>query len=332
MKVLVVGLGNIAHRHIKNIKILYPDFRIGLCRHSVQQKDLGELRPYMDDIFFDIERALTWKPDVTLVTNPASFHVQTALHFAAQGSHLFIEKPLSIDLHEVDTLLQECDKRMTVLMVGYVLRFCEPLKILKQALIEEKVGRILSISSSVGRHLTEWRPGRDYRQSVSVKRELGGGAIFELSHELDYVRWLIGEIDSVFAYADKVSDFDSDVEDVAEIILRFRSGTIGRVHLDMVDYASHRSCRIVGTYGTLLWSFSEKCRVQLYSARLKKWVDLYSSEEFDNNEMYMEELKHFFDCVAQKKEPLVTGKDGRRVLEIALAAKKSIEEGKSVTL
>jgi predicted dehydrogenase len=214
-------------------------------------------------------------------------------------------------------------------MVGYNLRFHPSLQLLKAATDRGSIGRILSVRAEVGQYLPEWRPGSDYRNSVSARRELGGGVFLELSHELDYVRWIAGEITSVMAQADHISDLELNVEDTAEIILRFASGAMGSVHLDMIQQPATRSCKLIGTEGVLTWD-GISGSVRLYSAKTGTWSDLHTGQKNEWNQMYLDEMEHFISCIRKRKDPLVTGLDGKRVLEIALAALQSTREQRCI--
>jgi predicted dehydrogenase len=216
-------------------------------------------------------------------------------------------------------------------MVGYNLRFSEPLRIMQQAASAGRIGRIVGLRAEVGQYLPDWRTGTDYRQGVSARRDLGGGAILELSHELDYALWLMGEIKAVSAQADRVGDLEVDVEDLAEITLRFQSGAIGNVHVDMLQRSVTRTCRLIGIDGTLIWDAISN-QVRLYEAQTKAWIDLHPAMTIDRNAMYVAELKHFFECVADQTRPLISGEDGLRVLQIALAAKQSASEQRVIEL
>lgn len=330
MKAVVVGLGSIGRRHIKNLKTIDPSIHVAVLRRLSTGKDLGDVEGLVDEVFFDPAHALRWGTDVVFITNPAPFHMETALSFAKNGVHLFVEKPLSVCVENIDPVLRECGRKDLVLMVGYVLRFLEPFQCMRKVIAEGKIGRILSVHASVGRYLPDWRPGSDYRNNVSARRELGGGAVFELSHEIDYLRWMVGEVKEVSAFIAKVSDFDMDVEDIAEINLCFDNKAMGHIHLDMVDRAMNRSCRIVGTQGTLTWDSNDSHRVRMYSGKDNTWRDLREAGPIDYNQMYVSELTHFLDCVKGNEKPLVAGEDGRRVVEIVLAAKRSAHEGRNV--
>jgi predicted dehydrogenase len=146
---------------------------------------------------------------------------------------------------------------------------------------------------------------------------------------MDYVRWLAGEPETVFARIARLSCLDIDVEDTAEILIEMAGGVLGSIHLDMVDRAAHRACRIVGSQGTITWNgFTHQ--TSFFSGDTRRWTDLHPATDLDRNEMYVAELKHFIDCVKSGMSPLVTGEDGRRVLEIALAAKRSSLEGQVI--
>ncbi|MDP3245030.1 MAG: Gfo/Idh/MocA family oxidoreductase [bacterium] len=331
MRALIVGLGSIGKRHLKNLKEIDPSISLAVLRQHKKEAKLNELSPLVEELFLDKNSAFNWKPDMTLIANPGPFHIQTALDSAKNNSHLFIEKPFSVEMQSINELIQECQSRKLVLMVGYMLRFFEPLQLMRQALLDDRIGRLLCIRATVGQYLPDWRPTQDYRQGVSACKKLGGGAIFELSHEIDYTRWLGGEVDAVTAQAGKFSDLEIDVEDIAEIILHFKNNAIGSIHVDMVDRASNRSCRLIGTEGTLVWDMNKNL-VQLYRFDNKLWADLYNVTELDRNKMYIDELEHFLQCIKNKKEALINGYEGKKVLEIILAAKQSVAEGKTVTL
>jgi predicted dehydrogenase len=216
-------------------------------------------------------------------------------------------------------------------MVGYNFRFYIPFQKIYETLTANMIGRVLSIQSHAGQYLPDWRPERDYRKSVSAIKELGGGVMLELSHELDYMRWFCGDVNLVTALSGHLSDLEIDVDDTAEIILQFNNGAIGHVHLDMIDRSAFRSCRIIGTRGTITWDGSTN-QVRMYTVEENKWSDLHPAMEIDRNDMYLAEIKHFLRCVEENKQPFVTGEDGKRILEIALAAKRSSQEHKFVNL
>ena len=326
MRYLIVGLGSIGKRHLRNIYEIDAKAQVTIWHTRCKRNGKNTTDSYPERIVYSFEEAIEPKPDVALITTPSSEHIMISKRLAREGIDLFIEKPISSSMAGVDDLLQIQKIHKILIMVGYNLRFHPPLQILRQCLIDGKIGKIISIRAEVGQYLPEWRPGTDYRTSVSGRSELGGGAVLELSHELDYVRWLAGEVTSVTAMMDHISDLEIDVEDTAEIILRFRSGALGSIHLDMVQRPSIRSCKVVGSNGTAIWEGITDS-VKLFPATTTgQWSFLHPEQKVDRNQMYIAELQHFFSCIKERKDPLVNGAEGKRVLQIALAALQSSKE------
>ncbi len=331
MKALVVGLGSIGRRHLANLKLIDPTIHITVWHQHSRRQEPEEIPPGADSVVYRLDDALAVQPDIALIAGPAVSHIQTALDLAQHGIHLFVEKPLSHTLDGVDALLDLCDRRALVLMVGYNFRFYPPLQVMRQALAAGQIGRIVGFRAEVGQYLPDWRVNSDYRRSVSARRDLGGGVVLELSHELDYARWLVGEVRAVSAQIGRTSDLEIDVEDTAEIILQFSNAAIGSVHMDMVQRSATRTCRVIGTEGTMTWDGLGH-RVRLYSAATGTWSDLFLAESLDRNEMYVSELRHFLACVSGDTLPVVSGEDAKRVLQIALAAKQSSAEQRVIEI
>ena len=321
-RVLIIGLGSIGQRHLRNLGALGVKDILLCSRSFVPSGDAANLPVYRD-----LGAALAQRPDAAIISNVTVEHVPTALEAAKAGCHLMIEKPISHELAGLDELFDLCRNRRLVLMVGYNLRFHRPLVVLREAIRSGKVGRVVSMRAEVGQYLPDWRPGRDYRDTQSAHQSRGGGLILELSHEIDYPMWMLGDIGSVVAKAGKTGDLEIDTDDVAELIVTFAGGAIGSIHLDMVQRRPRRLCRIVGTEGALEWEASSDS-VRLFSAADRTECDLWSGGPVDRNEMYLQELQHFLDCVAGRRQPLITGEDGRRVVKVALAAIASSRTGR----
>jgi predicted dehydrogenase len=322
LKALVVSGGSIGRRHIANLRTLEPSAHITLWRQHTAPGEAPDGIPGTDRIVYSLPDALTSDPDLAIVAGPATMHVETGLALAAVDIPLLVEKPLSHERQGAGQLVAFCRARRIALMMGYNLRFYGPLQRLQRAVAEGQIGRVISIRAEVGQYLPDWRPDQDYRQGVSARSELGGGVVFELSHELDYVCWLAGDVQSVMSMAGRLGDLDIDVEDVAEILLRFQSGAIGSIHLDMVQRCLTRSCRVIGTEGTLVWNGLDHS-VRVWRAGASGWEDLCPPSSLQRNDMYLNELRHFLDCVRDGREPAVSGEDGLRAMDVALAVKES---------
>ena len=322
MKILVVGCGSIGERHIRNL--------IDISNHSIIAFDTSKERldvikeRFNVETCDNIERCFDCGIDAVIVCTPPRTHIQIADQAIAHGAHVFIEKPISDRLDNLGELIEKATNNQKIILVGYCFRFSEGLKMVKSFIDSDKFGRILSIKSEFGQYLPDWRPWQNYKQSYTAKKELGGGIILDGSHEIDYLYWLVGDVREVVCFAGIISDLEVETEDTAEILLRFSNGAIGEIHLDFTQRAYSRNCKIIGEKGTLIWNFGEH-KVSLYLADSKEW-NTYNVDA-DVNLMYIEEIKHFLQCIDGLSTPIIDAIQGKRVLEIALAAKESSEKG-----
>lgn len=320
---LVIGCGSIGRRHMRNLRTL------GVSNISAFDTQAGRRAEVADSLgvetIDDLAVAWTRKPGVCLVTAPTSLHTQLAVAAAEQSCHLFIEKPLSHSWENVEALLGVVAKRNLVTLVGCNLRFHPGLHTVKNLMAENAVGRVIAARVEVGQYLPDWHPWEDYRRSYSARRELGGGVILDAIHEIDYIRWLLGEVADVVCCAGKLSGLEIDTEDTAAILLRFKNGAFGEVHLDYIQRAYSRSCRIIGDEGTIEWDYTAGA-VRHYSAHTKRWAVFADPDGWEANQMYMDEMAHFLRCLEGAEAPESSVFEAAEVLKIALAAKSSAAE------
>jgi predicted dehydrogenase len=326
---LVIGCGSIGKRHIRNLIALNAGeilaFDVQADRRSEVECQFGvEALDYLEEAW---ER----RPDVALITAPTGMHVPLALQAAEQGCHLFIEKPLSDRLEGVDRLVNAVRERNLITLVGCNMRFHPGLVKVKKLLEEGAIGQVVAARVAVGQYLPDWHPWEDYRKTYSARRDLGGGVILDAIHEIDYIRWMLGEVEAVACFAGKLSRLEIETEDTAAILLRFASGSIGEVHLDYVQRAYHRTCHIIGDEGTIHWDYSSG-EVRWYSAATHDWQVFTNPSVWEPNEMYLDEMRHFLRCLSGQEKPALDVCEAARVLEVALAAKASAETGQVVRL
>jgi len=270
-------------------------------------------------------------PQIAVIANPSTFHTRIAHEMALRKVHLLIEKPLSSSVEGVVELIKACKENNLALMVGYNLRFTPSLQFFRGLLSEETIGDLLSIRCEVGQYLPSWRPETDYRQGVSARKELGGGALLELSHEIDYLRWIFGEVSWVRATLIQQSKLEIDVEDSVHMTIGFSSAKgekqlVGTLNLDLIRHDHTRTCTVIGEKGTLRWN-GLTGEVDLFEFGASSWKRLYVHEP-QRDETYIAEWRDFIDSIQGNKNPHITGDDGLKVLEIIEAARTSSITGK----
>jgi predicted dehydrogenase len=329
LRFLILGCGSIGKRHLSNIAALNAG---ELLAYDICADRLGEVESrFQVKTFDDLEDTWKEKPDIAFITLPTSLHVPFSLKAAEHGCHLFVEKPLSDRLDGVEQLLNTVRERNLVTLVGCNMRFHPGLAAVKRLIEQGAIGRVMSARVAVGQYLPDWHPWEDYRQGYSARRDLGGGIILDAIHEIDYIRWMLGEVEAVACFAGKLSDLDIETEDTAGILLRFTNGAIGEVHMDYIQRVPSRSCHIIGDQGTIHWD-EGRGEVRWYSVKTGDWQVITDPPDWEFNQMYLSELSHFLQCLSGKEKPVLDLFEGKQVLEVALAAKTSAESGQVLKL
>jgi len=302
MKYLFIGLGSIGMRHLQNLRML-TDEPIIAYRSKIDDKID---KKYNIKSYLNFEKALQEKPDVAFITNPTNMHLNYALYCAKVGCHLFIEKPISINKFYLDKLFDMMNKRNKVCFVGYNFRFHPDIIKIKELLNNNTIGQILYAKFVTSQYLPDWHPEEDYRKSYAARKELGGGALLTMSHTIDYAYWLLNTIKPLYKKISKISDLDINVEDNVDILCTAKNDAVVILHMDFIQKTPTRQIEIFGKDGWISWNYyNDTLKVFSYKNGLQK----YKHDLFNRNEMYMDELKHFLNCVKDGVQPKITQTD-----------------------
>lgn len=335
-KALFAGLGSIGQRHLINFKNITKDkYKILLYRQSdkniivengiaTQCESLAA--HYQATQFHELKEALEQKPEIVFITNPSSKHLEIAIAAAKQKCNLFIEKPVAVNMEGIDELLNIVKVNHNKVMIGYQTRFNPCYKYLKNIIVAEKFGAILSAHFEWGTYLPSHHPYEDYRYGYAARNDLGGGVVLGLIHELDIIYSLWGEPSNIHAVGGKLSSLDMDVEDTVSILMKYNYDTgIFPVSL-FLSYAQtkeNRSCRIQFEKATLFINFSES-RSNLYNER-GILVEEKDFSHIPRNQLFLDEINAFLDYVNNGNEAVASLSDGINTLKIAIKIKELIK-------
>jgi len=326
MSFLIAGLGSVGKRHLRNLRRLgISDIR--LLRHSRPAEQDPELAGV--PTYYDIQSALADRPAAVIVANATAAHMEVALPAARAGCHLFLEKPISHNAAGVGDLLDLEKKYKVVIATGFQFRFHPSLREMKRWLDSSCIGPLVSVQAYWGEYLPEWHPWEDYRISYAGRRELGGGVVLTLCHPFDYLRWLVGEVDTVYARTASRSGLEIDTEDTAVITLEFANGTLGTVCLDYAQRDPDHRLAIIGRNGSIRWNYQSGIAT-LFLGEPYDWQEFKPAVEFERNTMFLDEMADFIDAVRNQRQPACSLRDGISALRIALAALHSAEHKKEI--
>ena len=229
----------------------------------------------------------------------------------------------------VKTLKETTAEKNVKVLVGFQFRFHPVLGQIRSLLESGELGKPLSARAHWGEYLPGWHPWEDYRQGYAARKDLGGGVVNTLCHPLDYMRWLFGEVDSLTAMTGQVSQLELEVEDVAEIVLNFRSGLIGSVHLDYFQQPPAHWLEINTEKGQVHWD-NATGKARLYSAQNQTWQMLTPPEGFGRNRLFMAETRHFIALARGEEPSRCSLLDGLRSMQMTDAVHASASFGERV--
>ena len=322
---LIVGCGSIGQRHIRNL--------LSLGQKNIKIYDVDKTLSKKISKKFNIVQVkiLEFKNiNCTLICTPPSTHVDIANKALSVLSHVFIEKPLSNSLNDINNIVKIAKKKSLHIFVGYVFRFDYGLQKIEKLLAQNTIGKVISFDAYEGWYLPKWRTWQDHTKSYTGSKKLGGGIILDGSHELNYMLWLIGEIKQVFSYSNSIPSLKVKAEGIAEILLISKTNSIGRIHLDFINPKYNRHCEILGERGSIRWNFETK-KIEIQKVGSSKFRTIKYGT--DSNQMYVDEMKHVISCIlGKKKNNLITFIDAKRTLDISLAIKKSVSTGRSISV
>jgi predicted dehydrogenase len=326
--ILIAGLGSIGRRHLANLRALgWPHLRLYRTGRSTQSD--AELAGIPVD--HDLATALARQPVAVIVSNPSALHVPLALEAARAGAHLLIEKPLSNDMTGVGELESLVAAGRLTALVGFQLRFNPGLRQARAWLRAGAIGTVVSAQVHWGEYLPGMHPWEDYRVGYAARADLGGGVLLTLCHPFDYLRWLIGELTDVSAVESRSDSLRLSVDTCVDVTARFACGASAHVHLNFVERPMNHQLTVIGTEGTITWNHADSA-VHRYSTAARRWETLLAPDGFEREWMFLEEMRHFLECLRGEEQPLSTLADGRAALEVTLAARRALAKARIAAL
>lgn len=297
-RALVIGCGSIGQRHIHNLRqlgvtdIFALRTRQGSCQEldsSLGVKEIGGWEELPD-----------LKPDVALVCNPTMLHLGMIDRLLPHARGIFIEKPLSASLNGVAEILRKIKERRVVSFVGYNLQFHPVTKALRNFLAADAVGKPLLFQCQVGQWIEDWHPDEDYRQAYFARKDLGGGALLTLIHEIHLAVELLGTAITVTCLLPASERVSLDVDVIADLMISHRSEAVSQIHLDMIQRPAHRRGIISCERGSISYNLLANS-VTAQTVAQPGPIEVWHNPNYDVNDGYVEEMETFLQYVREGK-------------------------------
>ena len=350
--VSIAGCSRVAHLHAKAIRNI-PNARLAGVwnRTTIKAEDFAA--QYKTNAFTDVSRMVKQnRSDLVIVCNAHPYHKQPAVEAALAGANVLVEKPLASDLNDCDDIIKTCEDCHVKLGVVSQRRWYESSQRVRNAIEEGKIGKpVLAVVTMLG-----WRDKAYYDSDPwrgSWETEGGGVLVNQSPHQLDLLLWYMGEIDEIYGLWRNLNHPYIEVDDTALAIIKFRSGAIGnilvsnsqrpglygKVHIHGESGSSigvqtdGGAMFIAGRTGVAEPPVNDLWTVPGEENLLKQWLidDTETFNSCDPTVRYIQcQIEDFLQSLADGKDPAVTGRDGRRTVELFTAIYRSTRDNMPV--
>ena len=326
----VIGAGRIGKIHARNLATAVPDTRVvaiadpiydAACELAEQLRVPNATADYREVINNP-------EVDAVAICSSTDTHAQMMIEAAAAGKHIFCEKPIAYDLARIDEALAAVQKAGVLLQIGFNRRFDPNFRKVREMVAEGKIGdpHILRITS------------RDPAPPPVSYIKVSGGIFFDMTiHDFDMSRYLMGsDVEEIYAAGGVLVDpqiGEAGDIDTAVVTLRFKNGAIGTIdNSRKAAYGYDQRVEVFGSGGMVqAQNNTPDSHVYANAEGVHAAKPLYFFLE-RYTQSFIDEMKTFSDCVRAGTTPPVTGIDGRIPVVMAMAATKSLKEGRPVRL
>jgi len=332
LKFLIVGLGSMGKRRIRNLLFNGEHQIIG---YDILPQRMQEAKAkYGIEIVRDLKKLSVEDFDAIIISTPPNKHGDYIRLALKNKKHFFVEHPISDDGYK--DILKNNDSNI-IKAPSCTFRYHTPMKMMKKILDDGKIGKILAFQYHMGQYLPDWHPWEDYRQ-VYFSQKATSACREMLPFELIWLNWLMkSEVAEVSGYISKISDLDMRADDIILANLKYKNGIFGNVIIDVVSRKPFRTLRVLGSNGVLEWEKFD-WTIKLFDVKSKKTKNIvvpkghpetgYLNEE----EMYNDEIKMFLGAIRGKKTYPHTFAENHYLLKTLYSLEESSRTGKKIFL
>lgn len=340
----IVGAGMISRFHARALAEVRGAKLVACCDSSVERAE-SLAKEFNCRAYNSVEAMVADDAvDAVTIATPSGAHMEPAVVAASAGKHVIVEKPLDITLKRCDKIIAACEKAGVKLSAIFPSRFHDSSKLMKQAVEQQRFGRI-----TLGDAYVKWYRTQQYYDSGAWRGTWaldGGGALMNQAiHTVDLLAWLMGPVAEVQAYTATLAHERIEVEDVAVATLQFESGALGVIEATTAAYPGYlKRIELHGSEGTAVleeedikaWDFAKKTRgdaaVQRRMAVSKSTGGGAADPAAIGHHGHTLQFQDFVDAIRKDRTPAIDGHEGRRSVEIILAIYLSAKTGKRAPL
>jgi len=305
VRIGIIGLGSIGWTHINALHELGVT-NIYALRTNKGAKVVDDLKGVKQ--LFNLEEFIALNLDGIIISNPTSLHVKTISSLNGLNIPIFVEKPIASETSELKEL---ANFNSDLIKVGYCLRYHPIIRKVKSLLESNCIGDLFHSRIQVGQYLPSWHPYTDYRKEYFSRKDLGGGALRTLSHELDLLVFFLNEPEKVYSLTGKISDLEIDVDDYSIIIAKYKA-MVSRVELDFFSLNTYRNGSFYGSKGEIHYdAINKTIKISYREDKADAIIDT-----FKETNMYVAQMQDFLNHINGESSQLCSYKEAVSVMRI----------------
>lgn len=330
MEFLVIGLGSMGKRRIRNLQYLGEKDIVGYDMRDDRRAECEQ--KYKIKTLNNINKAMDQNPDVFIISTPPNHHIEYEILAAKNNKHFFCEA--GVFTEGIEGLIKICKKKKIVAAPSATLRFNESIQKIKELIDTNKIGTIVAFTCHLGQYLPEWHPWEHITDFYVGHRETSGTREM-IPFELEWLTWIFGDISKLSCIKGKFSHLDADIDDVYQLIFQFKKGIIGHLLVDVVSRVPTRYIKVIGEKGTIEWNWTSDI-VRFYDAETKQWTEFKEHEGFKEKgyiakeNMYIEEIRNFIKAICGEEQYVYSLEEDLKILKLLEAAEESSVKQKQI--
>ena len=325
MKFLITGLGSMGKRRIRNLQYLGERDIIGFDLRKDRRKEAEE--KYGITTFASINQAMEKNPDALVISTPPNHHLEYELLAAKNNKHFFCEA--GIFTKGLEELIDLCKDKDIVAAPSATFRFKESIKKIKELVDDGRIGKVVALTYHMGQYLPDWHPWERISEFYAGQKETSAAREM-IPFELEWINWIFGDIQKISCMKGKISNLETDIDDVYQLIFQFKNRALGNLLIEVISRTPVRNFRVVGEEGTIEWDWRDDM-VSLFETGTKKWFE-FKEEGFKESgyvakeNMYIEEIKNFLSAIQGEQKYIYSLEEDYRILKLLEKAEQSAEQ------
>jgi predicted dehydrogenase len=322
MKFLVVGLGSMGKRRVRNLIALNQDIK-NIAGFDIQRSRVDEVsNRYSIEVFNDFNKAIKdFNPDTLIISTPPNLHMHYAYFAYEKGLNAFIEASV-VDSQKILDLSKLIEEKNLIIVPSCTMSYYSMPQKIKELVNLNIIGKVLNINYQSGQYLPDWHPWEDIKDFYVSNRDTGGCREI-VPFELTWLNQIFGTPKAVACIKRKLTDIDANIDDIYHSILEYENGEILNLTVEVISRPKAvRDIRIIGSDGEIVYS-SDSNSLKYITTSMDDWEIIsfdsgtIEKEYINPEEPYINEIRDFLTAISKKNISLFPNslKDDYEVLQ-----------------